>query len=195
MKGDPVKISITSFRIYFPVVIAVLAVVGLTYNAQVQSTETVDLYVPENGLNWLAFNDGMDKALEENKPIIVDVFADWCQPCKMMDKEIYANEKIIEYLNKNFIAIKVDGESENKIKFDEKEYSEREWSMNMSVMAYPTTMFFEPGGKQITRLEGALLDVPLFLDILEYVKLNPSYESITKAVDFDTWRKSKGEQN
>ena len=189
------KSSFKSYRIYIPLVIVALAVVGLTYNAQVQSTETVDLYVPENGLNWLAFNDGMDKALEENKPIIVDVFADWCQPCKMMDKEIYANEKIIEYLNKNFIAIKVDGESENKIKFDEKEYSEREWSMNMSVMAYPTTMFFGPGGKHITRLEGALLDVPLFLDILEYITLHPSYELITKAVDFDTWRKNKSGEN
>ena len=189
------KSSFKSYRIYIPLVIVALAVVGLTYNAQVQSTETVDLYVPENGLNWLAFNDGMDKALEENKPIIVDVFADWCQPCKMMDEKIYANEKIIEYLNKNFIAIKVDGESENKIKFDEKEYSEREWSMNMSVMAYPTTMFFDPGGKHITRLEGALLDVPLFLDILEYITLHPSYELITKAVDFDTWRKNKSGEN
>jgi len=190
-----VNSSKKSFRIYVPLVIAALAVVGLTYNAQVQSTESGNTYVSGDGLNWLAFNDGMEKAKKENKPIIVDVFADWCQPCKMMDKEIYANEKIIDYLNDNFVAIKVDGESESMINFDAKEYSEREWSMNMNVMAYPTTMFFEPGGKHITRLEGALLDVPLFLDVLEYITLNPSYDKITNAVDFDSWRKSKGDDN
>lgn len=188
------KTSIRTSRILIPVIASVVMVVVLLYNAKIgtSNAESNENYAPENGLNWMGFNDGLALAKKENKPILVDVFAVWCHPCKLMDEQIYANEEIIAYMNKNFVAIKVDGESDEKIKYKNKDYTKSEWALSMNVMAYPTTIFFGPDGIHITRLEGALLDVPMFLDVLEYVKQHPSYESISKAEDFDSWQKKKG---
>lgn len=188
------KTSIRTSRILIPVIASVVMVVVLLYNAKIgtSNAESNEYYAIENGLNWMGFNDGLALAKKENKPMLVDVFAVWCQPCKLMDEQIFANEEIIAYMNKNFVAIKVDGESEEKIKYKNQDYTKSEWALSMNVRAYPTTIFFGPDGIHITRLEGALLDVPKFLDVLEYVKQHPSYKLIQKAEDFDSWRKKKG---
>ena len=37
--------------------------------------------------NWEAVKA---KAKAENKPIFVDTYASWCEPCKWMDKHVFA---------------------------------------------------------------------------------------------------------
>ena len=35
----------------------------------------------------------VDQAIAENKLIFVDIYADWCTPCKMMDEDVFSDEK------------------------------------------------------------------------------------------------------
>lgn len=47
----------------------------------------------------------------ENKLIILDLEAIWCHWCHVMDQNTYSNPKIIELIDKNFIALKIDQDS------------------------------------------------------------------------------------
>lgn len=73
------------------------------------------------------------KAKEEEKLIFVDTYADWCRPCKMMDKQVFTDENVIEYFNDNFVAVKIDGEKGNGPDFMKK----------YNIRAYPTFVIME----------------------------------------------------
>ena len=48
----------------------------------------------------------MEKAKSENKIIFLDFYADWCAPCKQMDKEVFQDNRVGEFFNENFINFK-----------------------------------------------------------------------------------------
>ena len=67
-----------------------------------QSTEEED-----TGLVWYSFDEGYNKAVKEDKIILIDAYTDWCGWCKVMDKKTYTQASVIEYLNENFVCVKL----------------------------------------------------------------------------------------
>ncbi|MCG8572039.1 MAG: thioredoxin domain-containing protein [Spirochaetes bacterium] len=64
-----------------------------------------------NPVNWFPWTDSaFDKAREEEKPIFLSVGYSTCHWCHVMERESFADEEVAAYLNKHFIAIKVDRE-------------------------------------------------------------------------------------
>lgn len=58
---------------------------------------------------WRAWSDDVfADAQQQNKPILLSLVATWCQFCKRMDQETFENEAIAQYINENFVAIRVD---------------------------------------------------------------------------------------
>ena len=55
----------------------------------------------------------LDLAEKENKLVYVDIYTDWCLPCKIMNESVYSDRETIDYLKENFICYKVDGEKIN----------------------------------------------------------------------------------
>ena len=47
----------------------------------------------------------------------MDVYANWCGPCKLLDKHTFSNKDLIEYVNENFYAVKFNGEGIEEIYF------------------------------------------------------------------------------
>ena len=166
-----------------------LLIGALTNNAQVYSAGHAkgEPYSTETALQWFGFDEGMAKAKAEDKIVLVDVFTDWCRWCKEMDKNVYTDKSVIDFMNKHYIAIKLDAESDEEIKFEEDTFTKRKWSLNMGVTGYPSTIFFEPNGTPITLLPG-YVDAPLFLEILKYV----SSGAIKQGIAFDKWQNNKG---
>jgi len=54
--------------------------------------------------------DVIDKAIEEDKLVFLDVYTDWCLPCQVMDDEVFSDEALGDYISDNFINFKVNAE-------------------------------------------------------------------------------------
>ncbi|SEW26089.1 Protein of unknown function, DUF255 [Chitinophaga sp. YR573] len=103
--------------------------------------------------NW---QQVLAKAKAENKTIFVDAYATWCGPCKMMDKEVYTNPKVAEYVNANFIAIKVQmDQAKNDLDHIKGWYADAtKIQKKYQIEAMPAFLFLDAAGKQVYRGQG-----------------------------------------
>ena len=74
--------------------------------------------VSENSLNGIKWGNNLDSALAtaltSDKLIMIDFIAEWCPPCKKMDKETFSNTDIINKSNE-FIPIRIDVDKQKDI--------------------------------------------------------------------------------
>jgi len=64
-----------------------------------------------NPVNWYGWNDeSLKKAKDENKPIFLSIGYSSCHWCHVMAHESFENDDVAEFMNENFINIKVDRE-------------------------------------------------------------------------------------
>ena len=89
--------------------------------------------------------DATAKAKDQGKLIFVDLYATWCQPCKMMDKDVFTDRQIGKLFNENFINLKIDGEKGNGPNI----------IAIYGVTVYPTLLFLDEKGRVLERKEGA----------------------------------------
>lgn len=64
-----------------------------------------------NPVDWYAFSDkAFNKAKRENKPIFISIGYATCHWCHVMEEESFDDVEVADFLNKHFVAIKVDRE-------------------------------------------------------------------------------------
>jgi uncharacterized protein YyaL (SSP411 family) len=60
-------------------------------------------------VNWFPWNgEAFTAAQEQDRPILLDIGAVWCHWCHVMDGESYEDPALAEFLNQNFVCVKVD---------------------------------------------------------------------------------------
>lgn len=69
-------------------------------------------------VKWLKWQEAVELNKKAPKKILVDVYTDWCGWCKVMDRETFTDEKVAEYLTKNFYCVKLDAEMKEAIEFN-----------------------------------------------------------------------------
>ena len=77
---------------------------------------------PDEGIQWLTWEEAMDMSKTESKKIFVDIYTDWCGWCKRMDATTFKDPQVVEYMNTHFYAVKLDAEQKEKIFFRDQEF-------------------------------------------------------------------------
>jgi len=120
--------------------------------------------VEKGEIAWIyTYDEGMAKAKEENKPVMIDVFATWCGPCKLLDENVFSRADVAE-ASKSFVTIRVDGDKYPETK------------AKLGVSGYPTILFLTPEGKQIGKSVGAV-SYDVMLGQMEQAKTKFAAES------------------
>ncbi len=78
------------------------------------------------------------RAATEQKPILLSISAVWCHWCHVMDETTYSLPTVINRINQDFIAIRVDNDQRPDI------------NLRYNMGGWPTTAFLTPVGEIIT---------------------------------------------
>ena len=117
-------------------------------------------------VNWLSFEKAIELNKTNPKPILIDVYTDWCGWCKKMDKETYTNKVIVSYINTHLYAVKMDGEGKKDITYKDytfafkkegnTKYHELAAVLMNGKLSYPTTLFMNEKNELVDRIPGYL---------------------------------------
>ena len=77
----------------------------------------------QDKIKWISLEDAVYLQQTEPRNIIIDVYTNWCGPCKKLDRETFGNEDLIKYVNENYYAVKFNAEGNEKIEFQGYEFS------------------------------------------------------------------------
>src|SRR5690606_34503620 len=91
-----------------------------------------------------SWKEALAIAAKEKKLIFMDAYTTWCGPCKKLSKEVFPNEMVGEFFNKNFVSLKMDMEKGEGIALAEK----------FEVNVYPTLLFLNAYGEIVHRTAG-----------------------------------------
>lgn len=120
------------------------------YNA-LQSTKPMEI---ENAPDWMTLAAAQEEARETDKLILVDVFEIGCKYCRAMEREVYPDSTVRAVLDAGYIPAKVDGNSEEMIRFNGKEVMAREWAQSYGVYVFPGTLILDADGTLIKQRTG-----------------------------------------
>src|SRR6476660_9276855 len=92
------------------------------------------------------------------------LFATWCVPCKLMDRNVFPQKILGDFVNDKFISVKVQLDTSNEDSKEVKEwYAEAQKIKHLfGVSALPTFLFFSPKGLIVHKGVGALVDTDFF---------------------------------
>lgn len=153
-------------------------------------------------INWLTFEEAI--ALQKKKPkkIMMDVYTNWCGPCKMLDKNTFQNPDVVKYVNEHYYAVKFDAEGNETIKYKGKQYANKgfkpelvnrrnsvhDLTLALQVSAYPTIVFFDENTDVIFPLRG--YQQPQQLELYLKMFLKDTHKSMKTQEDFNTYYKA-----
>jgi thiol:disulfide interchange protein DsbD len=94
--------------------------------------------VVESAVRWeKSWAAARERVVRENKPLLVDVWADWCASCREMDATLWSHPAVAKLVNEKFVALKLD--------FSEESVESKELIHVWSLGGLPAVGFFAKG--------------------------------------------------
>ncbi|RPH93266.1 hypothetical protein EHM69_10725, partial [candidate division KSB1 bacterium] len=114
------------------------------------------VFIPQGGVGgagssasvqWIVNDEirALTDAETQGKPMIVDVYADWCAACVELDHKTYNKPEVVSRLEP-FIRLKLDFTHENEWV--------REMKKKYQITGMPTVILYDPSGGELTRFTG-----------------------------------------
>lgn len=73
-------------------------------------------------INWLSWEQLETALAEKPKKTIVFFHADWCAYCKKIDRVVFTKPQVIEKINTDYYAVRMNAETTDTIHFDGQEF-------------------------------------------------------------------------
>ena len=121
----------------------------------------------DNKIHWLTVSELEEAVKASPRKVMIDVYTQWCGPCKMMANQTFTHPDVVRYMNENYHCVKFDAESGDPVTFKGKEYknpdfkpgaggrnSVHQLTFDLGVNAYPTLIFFDENLNPITPVTG-----------------------------------------
>lgn len=101
-------------------------------------------------IDWLSIDEVKIKLQKESRPVLIDLYTNWCYWCKVMNKKTYSDLKVIEYINKYYYAVRLNAETKDSLAWGGEmyKYSDENKVNNFSIyitqgqLAFPNTVIF-----------------------------------------------------
>lgn len=127
-----------------------------------------------------SYEQAVARAKAEGKMVFVDVMADWCGPCKAMEKRVFNQQEVAEYWNTHFVSLRVD--------VDDEPVPSLTKVFDYSQTAIPAFLFISP--------EGALLRVEKgYREPADFLSLGKEVQDPENHLTAYHRRYDKGERN
>ena len=65
-------------------------------------------------IKWMTMDEALTAQKKKARPIFMDVYTDWCGPCKMLDKNTFHDKAVADYINENYYAVKFNAEGQEE---------------------------------------------------------------------------------
>lgn len=142
------------------ITLSVLAITVFFVYYSVNAAPLIDdgEYTYISNMQWYNnYDEGLEAAQAENKPMLVYAWAIWCKFCKKLHEEVYPDPRIAPILQNDFILIAIDLDTN------------REDTDRFSFSYPPKLVFIDPNGDIITEIPG-YVPADTLLPILEQIK-------------------------
>ena len=153
-------------------------------------------------INWVSLEEAVELQKANPKKIMIDMYTNWCGPCKMLDKRTFQNADVANYVNENYYAVKFNAEGNAKVTFkgevftnpnydpakEFKRNSAHQLSRFFRVQAYPTIVFLDESLDVLVPLRG--FQTPQKLEL--YLKMfgNNEHKDIKSQEQFNEYYKA-----
>jgi thioredoxin-related protein len=91
-------------------------------------------------LQWMTLQEATTAMQKEKRPILIDLYTDWCGWCKEMDKKTYTNDSVIAYIGQKFYPVKLNAESRETFL-----WQDRKFRFNSSYRANDIALYLTHG--------------------------------------------------
>ena len=128
-------------------------------------------------IKWMTFDQAIAAQKKKPKKIFIDVYTNWCGPCKMLANNTFKNKDLVKYVNDNYYAVKFNGEGNEVANYKGQKFENK---------AYPTMVFLDENNDLITGITGYMSPTQLEL----YLKMfnNNDYKKITTQQEFQVYQ-------
>lgn len=147
-------------------------------------------------INWMTINQALEAQEQEPKKIFMDAYANWCGPCKLLDRETFTHKDVIAYINEHYYPVKFNAEGDETVHYMDREFknpnyqpsrsesrnSQHEFAQALGVNSYPTMVFFEQDGQFLGPILG--FQKPRDLEFFLKFFAEDTYKEITDAEEF-----------
>ena len=163
----------------------------------------IALLLPLSGIaqeiNWVTLEEALELQKKKPKKIMMDVYTNWCGPCKMLDRNTFHNEDVVNYINKHYYAVKFNAEGDSTVDYNGKTFSNpnykpelakrrnsvHELTRYLKVSAYPTIVFFDESGSVISPIRG--YQKPQQIELYLKMFKNNEHEDMKTQEDFNNY--------
>jgi thioredoxin-related protein len=141
-------------------------------------------------VKWMKFEEAVAASQKEPRKIFIDIFADWCGWCKVLDRDTFSDSLVAKILNEQYYPVKLDAESKETHILGDKKVTSAELASSLATSkpgeryGLPTMVLLNEKVNLLTRIQGAQKPdfmAPALLFFSENHYLIKSWEVYSKA--------------